>query len=123
MNDLEALPAAIGKRVRDNRETKGWSRETCAERADVSISFLSDIEHGRKSMTTTSLYKICKALDISADYLLFGREAVEADNISRAIRLASSADRKHLEELLFSVAKILGLPDDCQIIDTDKENP
>ena len=39
--------------------------------------------------------------------LLFGREAVTADNISRAILEAKPEDRKYLESLLVATAEIL----------------
>ncbi len=107
MEDFLDLPFEIGKRIRSNRELKRLSREELAEAADVSVSFLSDIEHGRKSMTTTSLYKVCQALGVSADYLLFGREAVTADNLSRAFAAAAPAEREHLEQLLFTAARLI----------------
>ena len=67
----------IGKRVREIREYQKLSRERLAEKADISTQFLSDIELGRKSMTTTTLCSISTALMVSADYLLFGTEARE----------------------------------------------
>ena len=62
----------IGKRVREVREYQKLSRERLAEKADISTQFLSDIEMGRKSMTTSTLCNITAALAVSADYLLFG---------------------------------------------------
>ena len=107
MSESLDLAAEIGLRVRNNRTLLKLSREKLAEDADISLSFLADIEHGRKNMTTVTLYGLCKALHVSADYLLFGREAVTADNISRAILDAKPEDRKYLESLLVATAEIL----------------
>ncbi len=99
--------AVIGRRIRDNRELQGLSREAFSEKADLSVSFIQQIENGDKTMKITSLYKVCQALGVSADYLLFGREAVTADNLSRAFAAAAPAEREHLEQLLFTAARLI----------------
>ena len=68
----DELNVAIGRRIRQTRENMGYTRENFSELCDISDSFLSDIERGNKSLTTKTLYKICTASHISADYLLFG---------------------------------------------------
>ena len=68
------LNESIGKRVREIREYQGLSREKVAEKANISTQFLSDIEVGRKSMTTLTLRNICATLGVSSDYLLFGKQ-------------------------------------------------
>ncbi len=100
--------AVIGKRIRENRELLKLTREAFAEKADLSVSFIQQIENGDKTMKITSLCKVCKALGVSADYLLFGREAVVADNLSRAFLHIAPEDRAHLEQLLFTAAEIAG---------------
>ncbi len=62
----------IGKRLRRHRENINLTREEYAEKADISPQFLAEIENGKKGMSVTTLYKICKNFSISADYLLFG---------------------------------------------------
>ena len=61
MSESLDLAAEIGLRVRNNRTLLKLSREKLAEEADISLSFLADIEHGRKNMTTVTLYGLCKA--------------------------------------------------------------
>ena len=41
------LNIEIGKRIRAEREKKGWSREAFAERLNMSSSFVYDLEHGK----------------------------------------------------------------------------
>ena len=72
--DRKDLNETIGKRVREIREYQGLSREKVAEKANISTQFLSDIEVGRKSMTTLTLRNICATLGVSSDYLLFGKQ-------------------------------------------------
>ena len=91
----------IGKRVRKVREYQKLSRERLAEKADISTQFLSDIELGRKSMTTTTLCSISTALMVSADYLLFGTEAEEKNTpLSEMLRSLSKEERRIAEDML-----------------------
>ena len=68
------LNVEIGGRIRKCREALGYSREALAEKADLASSFIGTIELGSGSFTAESLIKLCKALGISADYILFGKE-------------------------------------------------
>ena len=91
----------IGKRVRKVRECQKLSRERLAEKADISTQFLSDIELGRKSMTTTTLCSISTALMVSADYLLFGTEAEEKNTpLAEMLRSLSKEERRIAEDML-----------------------
>lgn len=69
---LNELNVQIGCRVRRLRSERKLSREGLSEKCELSTQFLADIEAGRKSMTTTSLWKVARALSVSSDYLLFG---------------------------------------------------
>lgn len=71
----ETLNVQIGRRVRKMREFLQLSREQLAERSDLSTQFIGEIENGKKSMTTNSLYKVAKALNVSADFIVFGKES------------------------------------------------
>ncbi len=71
-NDDELL-AAVGKRVRELRLQKGMTMAKLAEAADLSNQFLSEIERGQKSMTVPKLRSLALVLDVSTDYLVFGR--------------------------------------------------
>ncbi len=62
----------IGKRLRRHRENMNLTREEFAEKANISPQFLAEIENGKKGMSVDTLYKICKNLSMSADYILFG---------------------------------------------------
>ncbi len=65
---------AIGQRVRAARLSRGMTKEALAEAAETSTQFLSQIEKGEQSMTMMKFKRLCKALGVSSDYLLFGRE-------------------------------------------------
>ena len=51
--------AAIGKRITDGRKHIKMRREKLAEKLDVSVQFIADVEYGKKgmSMKTLDVYK------------------------------------------------------------------
>lgn len=63
---------AIGRRVRERRQALRWTQERLAERVDVSTSFIGHIERAEKIPSVETLARICTAMDMNMDYLLFG---------------------------------------------------
>lgn len=61
-------------RIRKAREEQGYTREQFAEKLDVSVSYLAELERGRTGISVKMLVKICDLLGLSADYVLFGEE-------------------------------------------------
>lgn len=59
----------LGERIRTLRKNKNWSQEELAHRANITRSFLGEIERSRKNPTITSLRKIAHAFDISLEEL------------------------------------------------------
>lgn len=64
-------------RIRKAREDMGYTREQFAEKLDVSVSYMAELERGRTGLSVKMLIKICKLLGLSADYVLFGTEKAE----------------------------------------------
>ena len=62
---------SVGRRIAQARMDKGYSQAMLAEKANISISHLSNIERGRKSLSAEVLFKIAEALQMSADGILF----------------------------------------------------
>lgn len=63
----------------------GYTREKFAERLDVSVSYLAELERGRTGISVKLLTKVCGVLGLSADYILFGaprdEDALRADRL------------------------------------------
>lgn len=64
----------VGLRIREVREVLHMTREQFSERCDISDSFLVAVENGKKSITSKTLFKICSTTNISADYIIFGKQ-------------------------------------------------
>ena len=52
----------------------GYTREQFAEKLDVSVSYMAEVERGRTGISVKMLIKICDLLGLSADYILFGTD-------------------------------------------------
>ena len=72
-------------RIRRAREERGYTREKFAEKLDVSVSYLAELERGRTGISVKMLIKVCNVLGLSSDYILFGNER--------------SGDKKRLEAI------------------------
>jgi len=70
----------IGKRLRQERQWLSLTREQFSEKIEISPQFLAEIENGTKGMSAETLYKICEKTNISADYLLLGRQSSGNEN-------------------------------------------
>ncbi len=68
-----AESARVGSKIKNLRQERNLSQYKLAEKADVSQSFLSALEAGKKSPTVDTLEKICRALGISlAEFFSWG---------------------------------------------------
>ena len=94
----------MGKRIIKRRKQLGLSQEQLAELADVSPQMISTAERGSKSILSENLYKISKALNVSADYLLSGEitESSFSEMYKRVLKTPAE-----MQEKIFQVIDIL----------------
>lgn len=63
-------PSAIGRRVADLRREIGLTQGELAEKSDISVVHLSNIELGKKTPGLSTLIRIAEALDVATDWIL-----------------------------------------------------
>ena len=91
---------AIGSRIRKQREQFGFTRETFAEKLDVTPKFCADIELGNKGMSVQTLCKISDVLKLSTDYILFGVMQQEHPLASIDLKRCTPIEQKYAEDIL-----------------------
>lgn len=64
----------IGKNISKVRKRRRLSQETLAEYVDVSSSFISQIELGKKQASLGILIRVSNVLGVTVDYLLNGNQ-------------------------------------------------
>lgn len=62
--------AALGRRVRERRRERRITQEQLAELAGISTQFAGHIERGTRVLSVETLFRLCAALGVSADYLM-----------------------------------------------------
>ena len=96
-------------RIRKAREQLGYTREIFAEKLDVSVSYLAEVERGRTGISVKMLIKICDVLGLSADYVLFGKER---DSDSLLLDKIHRVDSKYMPLLEKTIAELLALSEE-----------
>lgn len=102
------LNIEIGKRIRAEREKKGWSREAFAERLNMSSSFVYDLEHGKSGPSNETLIVLSDVLDVTTDTLLFGPGHKEDyTNITRHLKDLSPDQLDQIEKIVCAVVNAI----------------
>lgn len=63
----------IGNRIVKRRKECHLTQEQLAERMNVSIQMISNLERGNKAIKIDNLLKLCDILHTSTDYILCGK--------------------------------------------------
>ena len=88
MKPKKELNVEIGLRIQEARRAAGLTQDEFSEMIDLGTKHVSAIERGVVGLSLTTMKKICKALAVSSDTLLFG--AGEGNNVKD---LASRLER------------------------------
>ena len=91
----------IGERVRQARKAKRYTQAQLAEKIDINPKNVSQLERGMTGISLSSLIAICRTLDVSADYILFGVEGKGAgDTVTKLLAQLDEKDQLYAEKLL-----------------------
>ena len=63
-----------GERIRQKRIESKLTIETVAEKIDRSVKYYGDIERGSCGMSISTLIRISQTLNLSTDYILYGKD-------------------------------------------------
>lgn len=99
--------AIIGQKIRTVREKQKLSREKLAELSNISTQFLADIETGKKGMTVVTLKKICTALHISADSVIFETTNNDTSVINAMLSTVPKEKYEDMEQIINMIIKLI----------------
>lgn len=100
---------SIGENIKKTRKKQELTQKSLAERANISRSYLADVENGRYNPSIDVLNKIAKALGITGQQLLKDNidEKDDIDNMEEDLQILfnkiqkiSPKDRKKLLQLI-----------------------
>ncbi len=91
MADEERPPqlAEIGERIRQRRRELGLTQEALADNADLSKSFISEMESGDTAASGLVYLRVARALDVTVQWLLTGLVPDDAQSAQTASQLIS----------------------------------
>lgn len=91
---------AMGMRIQQSRKAAKFTQIQFSEKIGVSTQYISDLERGVVGCSVSTLIKICDVLDVSADFILRGREPVVPNAVGLYARFLDlpSQEQKLMEE-------------------------
>ena len=110
---MSELGKRIGHRIRELRTQRPerWTQEELAERAQISVSFLSMIERGERVAHVETLAALSNALGVSLGELFAGTDAPLAQTEERLRPLSDVARARGLTprdvDRLLGVARVM----------------
>lgn len=97
----------VGKRLYERRKQLRMTQEELAERVGITSQTISTAELGKKAMRADTIIRVCNALNVSADYLLFGNVSPQDISIlSQKVSQLSPEQYRHLEDAIDSFIAI-----------------
>ncbi len=90
------------ERIRELRESRKYTRQVLAEKANISEKFLYEIETGKSGFSAETLCQLSKALSVSCDYIMFGEEEEEQslEKITGILELLEPRQLKKVQQVL-----------------------
>jgi transcriptional regulator with XRE-family HTH domain len=73
--DHEVIAPGLGMRLTELRESRDLTQKQLAEKAGFSVAFLSDVENGKRNLSSGKLLRLADELGASLDYLLRGEHS------------------------------------------------
>lgn len=96
----------MGVRIAQRRKELRLTQEQLAEKMGVSLQTISCIELGKKAIRPENLANLCTHLDITSDYILYGKRNNQQmnDTVAKLSTLDSEAYRtvQGLIDLLYN---------------------
>lgn len=116
MSERERQQETVGDRIREVRTRKGLTLEQLADKAEISKSFLWDVEQG-SDISGARLVRVAGVLGASLDYLLLGDTSTE----QKPVKVEIPAELHELaEELGLSYRRTVAVLDVDRSIKTHR---
>lgn len=96
MRGKKPINVRVGANIQWLREERHLTQEGLSEKIGVTPNHLSAIERGVSGISLELLEKLCQVLSVTADHILFGRKAAEA-NGEEVVKLLQSIDQGQTE--------------------------
>ena len=101
MQEKKSINIEIGANIKEMRERRGLTQEQLSELIGIGVKSLSAIERGAVGISLSTLRKVCNALSVSSDALIFGPgEPNDTSDITAALERLSPPQLDLVREML-----------------------
>lgn len=97
----------VGERIRQIREDMALTKEKFAKLLGISGQYLGVVEHGKSYLSIEKLKILCDLTNLSADYILFGKDEQLINNTQKVLSEFSNEQIKIGCETLQKLALLL----------------
>ena len=110
MRPIQEINVILGENIRRERERAGYTQERLSEMIDMSTQNLSTVERGMAGVSLKMLRRICEALKVSADDLLFGqREKSDGEALIRKLERLDARQMRIVQAVLSALLEAFAL--------------
>ncbi len=104
---MKTLKEKFGLRIQELRKSLGFTQESVAEKIDMDIPNLSNIENGKRFMTPENIEKIAKALNVEVkDLFDYEHHQPKEKLIIKILEFLKSASPEEVEFIYKSVKNL-----------------
>lgn len=98
---MDALKISIGGRIARLRKEAGLTQAELSDIININEKNLSSIECGKNGLAMNTLISLCKALNVSADYILFGEAAASINTpLQKSLEKLDAKQQMYAEQFV-----------------------
>lgn len=110
MREIPEQNQILGENIKREREKAGYTQERFSEIIDMTPNNLSAVKRGVAGVSLKTLRRICEALKVSADDLLFGqREKSDGEALIRKLERLDARQMRIVQEVLSALLEAFAL--------------
>ena len=101
--DDNMIKKVLSTNIKALRLKANLTQEELAEKSEISLTFLKDIERSRSSVSIPTLISLCKALNVTPNDILrdfFTTQNLNADNIYNQLKVLPDYEKNAIYSLL-----------------------
>lgn len=99
--------AAIGKRIKEERQNVEITQEELAKMLKISTSFMSGIERGKVKLNIPRLMQISETLNISPGYLLTGIHSESKEYLQEKLKIVLNRCNLTQKNLIYKISELV----------------
>lgn len=111
-NQKKEINIEVGINIKREREKAGLTQERFSEMVGLEVKSLSTVECGNVGISLTTLRKICKALSISSDAILFpNMQKNDTSDLTERLERLTPQQYEIAENMIRELLKAFALKD------------